>query len=177
MDTFEMSYKMKMEVNMVTEGIDKFDVKIIDPFNEHRSDYVWLRFKACYPKIYPNVVDILKSPFNNIFIVTYKVDDSAYKLGFYNRMVLFDYDTEDIYGVIGQPEFYVDILTFIQYAPVYGYFVDDEGNRIFVDDVVGAMKGNSIGLRILEIVAELQNYTKIVNDERERILKNAVNAD
>lgn len=162
---------------MITEGIDKFDANIIDPFNEHRSDYVWLRFKACYPKIYPNVVDIRKSPFNNIFVVTYKVYDPSYRLGFYNRNILFDYDTEDIYGVMGQPEMYADILTFIRYAPLYGYFVNDEGDRIFVDDMVGAMKGNSIGLRILEIVTKLQNYTKMVNDERERNLKNELDAD
>lgn len=162
---------------MITEGIDKFDAKIIDPFNEHRSDYVWLRFKACYPKIYSNVIDILASPFNNIFVVKYKVDDPASASGFYNRTILFDYDTEDIYGVVGQPEMYTDILTFIQYAPVYGYFVNDEGERLIVPDAIDAMKENSIGLRIMEIVAELHNYTKMVNDERERNLNNELDAD
>lgn len=164
---------------MFTNGLDLTDVKVIDPFNEHRNDYVWLRFKACYPKIYPNVVDIQASPFNNIFVVKYDVSWSYNEqvVGADKRILLFDYDTEDIYGVIGQPEMYTDILTFIQYAPVYGYFVDDEGNRLMVPDVTDAMKGNSIGLRIMEIVAELQNYTKMVNDKRERNLKNAPAAD
>lgn len=164
---------------MFINGLGEADVKVIDPFNEHRKDYIWLRFKACYPKIYPNVVDIQPSPFNNIFVVKYDVSwfYNEQVVGADKRILLFDYDTEDIYGVIGQPEMYTDILTFIQYAPVYGYFVDDEGNRLMVPDIADAMKENSIGLRIMEIVAELQNYTKMVNDERERNLKNELDAD
>lgn len=132
------------------EGLETADLKILDPLNEHRNDYIWLRFQACYPEIYKHVTNITRTSFNNMFLISCTMDDGLNA----DKLFMFDYDSGDIIGLVGTIDMYSDVFHLIDNLPRGFYFVNNEGHHRHVvnDKIKEELIGNTIGVLILQII-------------------------
>lgn len=139
------------------DGLETADLKILDPFNEHRNDYVWLRFQACYPEIYRHVIDIQPTVFRNMFLISCKVDSGLNP----DKLFMFDYDSGDIIGLVGTIDMYLSASQILSNLPRGFNFVDKEGHPKLLTalETKKELVSNTVGRLIIQIVDMYKKYS------------------